>query len=103
MPGGMVDQQATASSRGATATGDKTSSNSVAVTAVWNNCPDTVSSGYHGQTVPVVGFANLFFKGMQSGNVQAYFMGATECSGINVPAPSRGPLAVPVRLIQPAQ
>ena len=85
-------------------------SRSLAVAPVWDSCHQSVSPGYAGQQVKVIGFVELFFDGMPGNEVQAHLVNATSCStsgggggssssstatGFNT-----GPFGVPVRLIQ---
>jgi hypothetical protein len=82
-------------------------SRSVAVAPVWDACDpnNQFSSGKHGQTVKVIGFATLFFDGIQSNDVMAHFMSSTECptsgnGSSGSPTGSFGPGGVPIRLVQ---
>jgi Putative Flp pilus-assembly TadE/G-like len=86
-------------------------SNSVTVAPVWDNCRESISPGYHGQTVTVAGFMTMFVKGFNNshhGTVQAYFMDTAECptngggtgGGGAAGNPATGPYGVPVRLVQ---
>jgi hypothetical protein len=91
----------------------KDTSNSVVVTPVWDNCTQTVSPGYAGQQVRVIGFLNMFVDGMVGQNVQARMVTATPCATSGGGAgegseggptgANTGPWGVPVRLVQTPQ
>lgn len=85
------------------------SSRSLAVTPVWDNCKQTVSPGYAGQTVKIIGFVNVFIDGMQGNQVVGHVVGATACAsagsgtgggtGGGAFGAGTGPMARPVRLV----
>ena len=86
-----------------------TTSKSLVVAPIWNNCDpnNQIGSGNSGQKVEVVGFAELFVDGMQGSNVTAHFVAPIACpnnggggGGAGNPNPSTGPYTIPVRLVQ---
>ncbi|HUR37729.1 MAG TPA: pilus assembly protein TadG-related protein [Terriglobales bacterium] len=80
-------------------------SRQLVIAPVWDNCTQSVSPGYHGQQVQVIGFVQLFIDGMSGSNVQAHFVSPIACAeggageagntGANT-----GPYGVPIRLVQ---
>jgi Flp pilus assembly protein TadG len=88
------------------------SSKSLVVAPVWQNCdPPPIDPGTSGQTVAVVGFFEMFVDDVSGGgDVTAHIVGPIKCpnnggggGGAGTPAPSTGPMATPVRLIQTQQ
>lgn len=85
-------------------------SRSLGIAPVWDNCDpnNQITPGYHGQSVNIVGFLEIFAAGWSGGNgagasLQAYFIRPIACdtSGVSGPGgPLTGPAGQPVRLIQ---
>ena len=84
-------------------------SKSLVVAPVWQNCDpkNQITSGNAGQTVEVVGFAEVFIDDMKGKDVTAHFVAPIKCpnnggggGGAGDPNPSTGPYAIPVRLVQ---
>jgi len=85
-------------------------SQQLVVAPVWDNCKQSISPGYHGQQVTIVGFMELFVDGMQGNDVVAHFMKPAACpgggagSGGNEFGANTGPYGIPIRLVRtPAQ
>jgi hypothetical protein len=85
-------------------------SSQLVVAPVWDSCTQTISPGYHGQQVRIVGFVDLFIDGMGTqSNVLAHFVKPTACSlggGAgegNEFGANTGPLGVPIRLVRTPQ
>jgi hypothetical protein len=78
-------------------------SKSVITVPVWDDCTQPISSGYHGQTLNVIGFLALFVDGVQGQSVTAHLVNAAACSttGGSGPGSATGPMAIPIRLVQP--
>lgn len=93
-----------------TANGVFDTSRSLGLAPIWDNCdPNSqITPGYHGQSVKIVGFLEIFAAGWRGGNgagasLQVYFVRPLACdtSGVTGPTgPLTGPMGQPVRLIQ---
>ena len=87
---------------------EMTTSKSLVVAPVWDNCDpaNQIVPGTHGQQVEVIGFVELFIDGMQGNDVKAHVVAPIKCpnpgggGGAGNPNPSTGPYAIPVRLVQ---
>lgn len=78
-------------------------SGQVALVPVWDNCTQTITPGYHGQKVKIIGFVSMFIKGWDNTGqqIQAYFLGASPCNAAGTPGGAvQAAQPVPVRLIQ---
>ena len=85
--------------------GVASTSRALVVAPVWDDCSQTIDSGYKGQAVQIIGFATVFVSGMKGNNVQAYIVGENGCSGAGgsgsgSSSTATGPYGVPVRLVQ---
>ena len=75
-------------------------SRSLSVVPIWDDCTQTITSGTNGQTVTVVGFAEVFIDGVQNNAVQAHLVNVIGCDASGTPGSATGPYALPVRLVQ---
>ncbi|HSB74330.1 MAG TPA: hypothetical protein VLC12_01695, partial [Terriglobales bacterium] len=76
-------------------------SQSLITAPVWDNCKTSISTGK--QTVPLIGFVEVFVDGVDkgTGNITAHLVTGSSCGGGGSgPGSGAGPAAIPVRLIQ---
>lgn len=84
-------------------------SRSLGVGPVWDNCAQSISPGYHGQQVQIVGFMEIFAVGMQGTILKAHLVQPISCStaggagGGGNTGSNTGPYGVPVRLVNQAK
>lgn len=92
-----------------TSAGISDTSKSLGVVAVWDNCHNTITSGTHGQSAPIIGFLEVFVDGMSNScsgsanggnNVRVHTVNAIGCSGNGSGSTTPGPFAVPVQLVK---
>jgi hypothetical protein len=91
-----------------TSSGVSDTSKSLGTVAVWDNCNNTITSGTHGQSAPIIGFLEVFVDGMSNScsgsatggnNVRVHTVNAAACNG-NGPGTSTGPEAIPIQLVK---
>jgi hypothetical protein len=80
-------------------------SSQLVIAPVWDNCTQSVSPGYNGQQVRVIGFVQLFIDGMQGQDVTAHFVSPIACAEggegqAGETGANTGPYGVPIRLVQ---
>lgn len=75
-------------------------SQSLITAPVWDNCTTSIGSGK--QTVPLIGFVEVFVDGVErpSGNITAHLVSGSSCGAGAGPGNGNGPAAIPIRLIQ---
>lgn len=92
-----------------TPSGVSDTSKSLATMAVWDNCHNTITSGTHGQSAPIIGFLEVFVDGMSNScsgsanggnNVRVHTVNALGCSANGSGSTTPGPFAVPVQLVK---
>jgi hypothetical protein len=74
-------------------------SGSLTVAPVWDNCAQTINPGTNGQQVTIIGFVEIFVDGVQGQNVVGHVVNPMGCSG-NGGGTGTGPFATPIRLVQ---
>jgi hypothetical protein len=75
-------------------------SRSLTVAPVWDDCAQTINSGTNGQQVTVIGFVGVFVDSADSkGNVSGRLLNPMGCKGTGSGG-GTGPLAAPIRLVQ---
>lgn len=92
-----------------TSTGISDTSKSLGVVAVWDNCHNTITSGTHGQSAPIIGFLQVFVDGLSNNcsgpanggnNVRVHTINALGCNGNGSGGTTPGPFAVPIQLVK---
>ena len=73
-------------------------SRSLQVAPVWDNCAQVIDPGTNGQQAKVIGFVEIFVDGMQGNNVVGHVVNPLGCSGNG--STGTGPFATPIRLVQ---
>ena len=88
------------------------SSDQLVVAPVWDSCSQTITPGFHGQTVQIIGFMELFIAGVENGKdggVRSYFVKPAACPGNGAGAggnefgANTGPFGIPIRLVKTPQ
>jgi hypothetical protein len=81
------------------------SSNQLVIAPVWDSCTQIITPGFHGQTVKIIGFMEIFIDGMQGNDVRAHFVKPVKCpqpgsDGGNQFGANSSPTAIPIRLVK---
>jgi len=74
-------------------------SHSLTVAPVWDNCAQTINPGTNGQQVTIIGFVEIFVDGIQGQNVVGHVVNPMGC-GVGGASSGTGPFATPIRLVQ---
>jgi hypothetical protein len=73
-------------------------SRSLQVAPVWDDCAQVINPGTNGQQAKVIGFVEIFVDGITGNNVVGHVVNPQGCSGN--PGGGTGPFATPIRLVQ---
>jgi hypothetical protein len=73
-------------------------SRSLTIAPIWDDCSQPINSGTNGQQVQVVGFVEIFVDQMSGKNVLGHVVEPMGCGGS--PGSGTGPLGTPIRLVQ---
>jgi hypothetical protein len=74
-------------------------SRSLTVAPVWDDCAQTILPGTQGQQVTVIGFIEVFVDGIQGTKVLGHLVNPQGCVGTGT-GTGTGPFAAPIRLVQ---
>ena len=75
-------------------------SNSLTVAPVWDDCAQMILPGTNGQQATVIGFVEIFVDGIQGTNVVGHVVDPLGCGPGGAGAGGTGPFATPIRLVQ---